>query len=382
MATLKYVIAEPVAGADKYYLYKNSTNSTTGGTQVAEQKTILDFPYRGVIGEDGKEVSRKKTLDYFYYAASPGTRAKVSGFPMRKITEAGARYYFGVSVEARIVYARGTSTWTTLTGEYYTDRTDEFEVIGDKNGNTNNAFIKSDTDGGWDLSLNIRYDSGEYSGILIRLLDADNTIADVDWIVGADTEVTIICNNEDDVSIDRRHTEYIPIDALGDGMVINSKDVCVGKFELADLNVDYPKMAFYDKNLKFVAVADSKFLNQWKAGAAQGNANNELFYDYNGFTYFTVAGIVDIADGVWSNAVEKEGSTITVENKPVYVVFSSKHPQGMPNDNVSVPGSYFPLFAMRDKFGTGTHYVYAYADSDAFHLKMSPASNIEEYVVG
>lgn len=354
MATLKYVIGTSVDGADKYHLYKNSSATTTNNPPIATQSKLFDFPYYGLIGLDGNEIETTKT-DIGYTGGTSIVRR-----PLRKITEDGIRYYFSINVNAYVSYGNGVTTVVPLKGEYILESAESFTI---KGLGSSGGFVKA-TDGGWDLQMSLKKESeSTFQVIKIRVFGADASVKGIGFGKG-EQYVKVISNAYDDT---HRHTEYIPLEALGDELgIANTNGICVGKFVLNDNDYDYPKMAFYDRNLKFVGGANSAFLAVYTAS----NETNEYYYKASASElYFTAAGVSDIA------------SKIATNNDAKFVVFSSRDSGTADKDKVSVTHAYFPVFAMQNLFSTGKNYVYATADSSAEYFTESPASNIEEIVI-
>lgn len=366
MATLKYVLGDNVDGADKYHLYKHDSNTRPNtvniNNRIAMQSKLLEFPHYGAIGVSGNEVEAENEI--FYQYNEGGNDNEVLARPLRKITESGVRYYVGITAMATLSYTGGARTPVFLTGEYYLPNNESFTIHG------GNGFEQA-ADGGWDLTMSLKHgDDSSFSIIRVRMRDADDTVKSVGF--GKDqTTVTVLYNEYNDR---HRHTEYIPIEALGDEWdVTGTTGMCVGMFDLSDDDYDYPKMAFYDKNLKFVGGAKS----DWLAVYTASNSVNDLYYKTSDSKlYFTAKGVLEIGKQITGTSSGNE------ENYPKFVVFSSRLSGTADKDMVSVPFAYFPLFAMQDKFAAGqTHYVFATADSSSAYYEESPASNVESYYI-
>lgn len=373
MATLKYVIGVPkeegesaaIDGADKYHLYKNASDvppSTPNvDDRISTQSTLFDFEHYGAIGTSGKIIEKETKIFYTYNAE--GTGNEVLGRPLRRITEDGIRYCVGVSAWLSLSYGGGVNTPVFLSGEYSGLTNEYFTIHG------GDGFSKESD--GWYLKMSIKQGSAEdFSVIKIRMLGLDDNIKDVGFGKGQTTVFVHYVEYNDN----HRHTEYIPLDALGDGWSVSgTSGMCVGKFDLSDDDYDYPKMAFYDKNLKFVGGAKSDWLAVYTMG---DTAVTDYYYKPTDSTrYFTAEGVMDIAAKIAT------ANNATGDRYPKFVVFSSRWSGTADKDKVSVPISYFPLFAMRDKFEAGTHYLFATADSASALFKESPASEVKVYTV-
>lgn len=393
MATLKYVIGVPkvgassaeIDGADMYRLY--TCDSTTAPSvldasrRIAVQSTTLRFPFSGAIVGTGKEKEQSLNLKYLYNE-SLGYRNVVNGKPLRKITESGAKYYFAVTTKATIVYKNGYTVTSAFSGEYYVDddkKDKTFYLRGYDN--TYNAF-SGNSEEGWKMFLDLGYrEGGEtvYKDVSIPLQAPNEDIRYIFWGKGQSQSVKIIVREDDD---SRCHSEYIPLEALGDGLSVIGADgtrtaaqVCVGEFELTTDDYDYPKMAFYDKNLKFVGGATSGWLDSY---IMDTNTDPSYYYkETDSILLFTSDGVRDIAGKI---ATEKGA---TGESYPKFVVFSSRQDKIL-KDKISVTRAYFPLFAMNDIFppkeGNAPYYLFATADSSHPELfTESVASNVETY---
>lgn len=409
MATLKYVIGVPkdgsssaeIDGADMYRLY--TCDSATAPSvldpsrRIAVQSTTLGFPFSGAIVDTGKEKEQTRNLLYLY-DQSLGYGNVVSGKPLRKITESGAKYYFAVTTKATIVYKDGYMVTSTFSGEYYVDddkKDESFSLHGYSN--AANAFSGSPTEG-WKMFLQLGYFDSDrretvYKDVSIPLQAPNANIKSIGWGKGQSQSVTIIAREDDDT---RCHSEYIPLEALGDGLSVTGADgtdaeVCVGEFELKTDDYDYPKMAFYNKNLKFVGGANSTKLFESMTGGNNTNdyvvtrqVTNDKNEVVNIVVYYSKQGVINIGEKV-SGVVDKTSGVAdkTHENYPAFVIFSSRQDNAL-KDKISVTRAYFPLFAMNDilppKTGNAPYYLFATADSSHPELfTESVASNVETY---
>lgn len=405
MATLKYVIGVPkvgassaeIDGADMYRLYTcdsaTAPSVLDSSRRIAVQSTTLGFPFSGAIVDTGKEKEQTHTLLYLYDQAL-GYGNVVSGKPLRKITESGVRYYFSVKTEASITYTGGSIVKSVFSGEYYIDddkKDKSFSIHGFSN--LRNAFDGNSAEG-WKMLLQFKYSGdNDYKAVSIPLQAPNANIKSIGWGKGQNPSVTIIVREDDDT---RCHSEYIPLEALGDGLSVTGADgtdaeVCVGEFELKTDDYDYPKMAFYNKNLKFVGGANTNKLFESMTGGSNTNdyvVTREVKNDKNEVVnigvYYTKQGVINIGESV-SGVVDKTSGVADKkhENYPAFVIFSSRQDRAL-GDKISVTRAYFPLFAMNDilppKSGNAPYYLFATADSSHPELfTESVASNVETY---
>ena len=373
MAILKYISAESVNEADKYHLYKNDSGITPDTINkdnlIATQSKLLDFLHYGAIGMSGKMIEKETGI--FYQYNSEGTGNSVLGRPLRRITEDGIRYCVGVSAWVTLNYGGAVNSPAFLSGEYDGLTDESFTIHGLPYG----GFSKEAD--GWYLSMQIKQGNAEnFSTIKIHMFDLDDNIKLVDFGKGQTTVFVHYVEYNDN----HRHTEYIPIDLLGDAWTPFStitSGVCVGAFDLSADDYDYPKMAFYDENLKFVGGANSKWLSDWIKNYTGINVDNRYFYTDNSKYWFTKEAVEDIA--IAARDEYGQGNYI---KPPKFVVFSSRINRTSDKDHVSVPNVYFPLFAMKDKLETArAYYLFVTADSSSAFFTESPASNVEPYYV-
>ena len=367
MATLHYLHASRVEGATKYNLYKSDDKGNILGTRpITSMELLQEFPFLGAITDNGNVREKEYTL------WANGSETNSAWFtPLRRVTENGIRYCLKVT---GILYASiGSGLSERRMVDAVWDFPDDLEVDSFTSCHihiiASSPFEKKEGDGYYlNCSLTAGYNSA--TNIQIRIFDLDPNITHIGFGKGTQS-LTLHAGEYGD---NRRHTEYIPIFTLGNGWQAtgDSGEVCVGKFNLSDDNdYTYKKMAFYNKNLKYVGGVD----NAWLAVYTASNEANSFYYkDSASGLYFTREGVLDIGEKI------TETSTGEEENYPEFVVFSSRKSTTADIDRVCFNAGYFPLFAMPDDdFDDGDNYLVVTADSISQYYRESDPSKAEKY---
>ena len=353
MATLQYItVAENITGADKYKLYKRTYQPGTGlqqytDTHIDTSKNLKEFPFPGIM-VNGKEYEYSQSLD-----PKQGESSAKNGRPLRVLTENGIRYCIKIETQVMVYHGDGLSTARDCRGVHYFD--EEVDDITDfrfwVSSAADNIFF--DGDG---YSLKCYLDGKE---IYIRIVDDEDYIQGVSF--GKTGSLVKLYSNLYHDTYDHTHSEYIPLWVLEDGWepLGGVGRVCVGPFDLSGDDLDYNKMSFYDKNLKFVGGADTGYLAE-KYGSSK--------------RYFTRSEVLVIAQGITGKTSDEE------EGYPEFVVFTSRTTNS--EKNYTCEDGYFPLFAIPEHlFDDGENTLFVTADSDSKYYTESPASNLESYTV-
>jgi hypothetical protein len=361
MATLHYLQASRVEGATKYNLYKSDVKGNILGTNpITSMELLQEFPFLGAITDNGNVREKENTL-----FALGGSENSVFFTPLRRLTESGVRYCLKVSgtlsasvgggvTERRIVDA----VWDFPDGLEVDSFTACYIHI-----HPNNSIEKKDGDGYY-LNCSLTAGANSATNIQIRIFDLDPIVKDIGFGKG-DKWLTL---HGGEVGDNRRHTEYIPTYTLiGNNWVPDSDvgAVCVGGFNLSnDGDYSYKKMAFYNKNLKYVGGAD----NDWLSNFVETHGDSFCRKDSQGIVYFTSEGVDEV--GVLITGTSNRDD----ENYPEFVVFSSRASRP---DYVCFGEGYFPLFAMPDSdfgFVDGYTHLVVTADSVSQYYKESNPS--------
>lgn len=368
MATLHYLHASRVEGATKYNLYKSDVNGNILGTNpITSMELLQEFPFLGAITDNGNVREKEDTLH-----AKGGSENRVFFTPLRRLTENGMRYCLKVSGTLFAYVGGGVSEKRIIDAVW--DFPDALEVDSFSacyiHIHPNNSIEKKDD--GYYLNCSLTAGANSTTNIQIRIFDIDPIVQDIGFAKG-DKWLTLHGGEYGDT---RRHTEYIPIYTLiGNNWVPNSDvgSVCVGAFDLSnDGDYSYKKMAFYNKNLKYVGGAD----NDWLSNYVETHGDSFCRKDAEGKVYFTAEGVLDIGKGITGTSTYEE------ENFPEFVVFSSRWSQTAQYDYVCFGEGYFPLFAMPDSdfgFVDGYTYLVVTADSVSQYYKESLPSSPKEY---
>ena len=366
MATLHYLHASRVEGATRYNLYKSDDNGNILGTNpITSMELLQEFPFMGAITDNGNVREKENIL-----SATGGDENSAFFTPLRRLTESGVRYCLKVSGTVSAWVGMGVSEPRIIDAVW--DFPDELEV---------DSFtacyihiishypIEKKDDDGYYLNCSLRAGANSATNIQIRILDLDPIVKDI-ALVG---RLTLHGGEFDDT---RRHTEYIPIYTLvGNYWVPNSDvgSVCVGPFDLSnDGDYSYKKMAFYNKNLKYVGGAD----NDWLSNYVKTHGDSFCRKDAKDNVYFTAEGVFDIGKGITGTSTDAE------ENFPEFVVFSSRWSKTSQKDYVCFGEGYFPLFAMPDSdfgFVDGYTHLVVTADSVSKYYKESNPSTPVRY---
>lgn len=367
MATLYYIYGDTVPGATKFNLYKaNDAGQALSDDPTATMQLMKDFDFLGAVTSTGNVREKEHTL------WAEGTSQNGCLFtPLRQITEHGVRYCFKVTGTVKASIGSGLSVDRIIEGVYDFPESmgvDTFSMLYVHIYATEKFVKKSD---GYYLQCMLGESrGGDYELIQIHVLDDDPTITGLGFGRGTDKFLTLLAGEYGD---DRRHTEYIPMTSLPGNLWElpgGGGAVCVGKFDFSEDDYDYIKMAFYNKNLKYVGGADS----EWLAAYTASDEVNSFFVKKSEGVYFTAEGVYDVGKKVTGT------STYTEENYPQYVVFSSRERNSSDKDHVCLNSCYFPLFAMQESiFDDGANYFVVRADSDSNAYQESPDSNMVTY---
>lgn len=364
MATLHYLHASRVEGATKYNLYKSDAEGNILGTNpITSMELLQEFPFMGAITDNGNVREKEHRLN-----ATGGDENSVFFTPLRRLTESGVRYCLKVSGTLSAYVGGGVTEKRIIDAVW--DFPDSLEVDSFSacyiHIHPNNPIEKKDDDGYY-LNCNLKADANSATNIQIRIFDLDPIVKDIGFGKG-EQWLTLHGGEYDDI---RRHTEYIPIYTLvGNYWVPNSDvgSVCVGPFDLSnDGDYSYKKMAFYNKNLKYVGGAD----NDWLSNYVGTHGDSFCRKDAKGNVYFRAEGVFDIGKEITGTSTDAE------ENFPEFVVFSSRWSKTSQKDYVCFGEGYFPLFAMPDSdfgFVDGYTYLVATADSVSQYYKESNPS--------
>lgn len=351
MATLYYISASRVKGADQYKLYEDVEGTKT---TIRISKNLQPFNLNGIMW-NGKEVER-----YDSVAVGFSSISYADVHPIWMLTEKGILYGIRIEFEATVkdindyTYARNFETVYYLSpNEYpfsgfekvdYTRTTVKFSTLVGTN-------IEKEEDGYY---LYFTLDDNTKK---VRFSDLDGNISDIMFGKGQ-TTVKVYSNFAgNSISKVYKHTGFIPIYSLSNDWSpnVDNEEVCVGPFSISR-DFEYHKMSFYNKNLKFVGGATTSYL-------AQKYGDTKEYF--NGSEVGTIAGEVT-GHNVGSGD----------EDAPVFVIFCSY--KDIIDDYVCVGNNgYFPLFEM--DLPEGDHVLSVTADSDSDHYEESVHSDPVTY---